>query len=167
MTLRGEVQDPAFLRFLEKVGSKRMASFTTDDLLILDLLRREEPIPENLRRRLPALVTHGVIEEVGGGRDVRHILSRDLYGLLRAKGTYTRKRGLDRETQKELLLKHIRENDAEGSPLEELVQVLPALQKTSVQRLLRELKAEGKVAPVGRTKAARWRLWKPAGLTPP
>lgn len=35
-----------------------------------------------------------------------------------------------------------------------LVQVLPALQKTSVQRLLRELKAEDKIAPVGRTKAA-------------
>ena len=45
-----------------------------------------------------------------GGRGVRLMLSRQFYRYIGKAGTYTRKRGLDRETNKELLLKHIRGN---------------------------------------------------------
>lgn len=158
VTLRGEVQDPAFLRFLERVGAERTASFTTSDLLVLDLIRREEAVPEHLRGRLPALVDDGVIERMGKGRATTYILSRALYGLMRAKGRYTRKRGLDRETQKELLLKHVRDCADQGAPLSELAQVLPELPIGRVQGLMRELKSEGKVVPVGKTRASRWHL---------
>jgi len=160
VTLRGEVQDPAFLRFLERVGEERTASFTTSDLLVLDLIRREEAVPEPLRGRLPSLVDDGVVERMGKGRATTYILSRALhgYGLMRAKGKYTRKRGLDRETQKELLLKHVRDCADQGAPLSELAQVLPEMPIGRVQGLMRELKAEGKVVPVGKTRASRWHL---------
>jgi ATP-dependent DNA helicase RecG len=95
----------------------------------------------------------GVIERVGRGK---YILSRQFYGFLGKKGVYTRKRGLDRETNKALLLKHIRDNQGEGSQLQEFLEVLPALSRDQVQRLLRELKTEGLVHNVGRTKGARW-----------
>ena len=49
VTLQGEVQSPRFLRFLEKVGKERLASFDTKDFLILDLIHREALIPANLR----------------------------------------------------------------------------------------------------------------------
>lgn len=156
LTLRGEIQDPRFLRFLEQVGKETLASFTTQDLLVLDRLHREQPITEPLKSRLVALAEQGVIERVGRGKGVRYILSRRLYGFLGKKGVYTRKRGLDRETNKELLLKHIRDNRRAGSQLEELAQVLPALSRHQVQSLLRELKAEGRLHNVGRTRAARW-----------
>ncbi len=55
VTLQGEVQDPRFLRFLEKVGKERLASFDTRDFIILDLIHRETPIPAELRPRLPRL----------------------------------------------------------------------------------------------------------------
>ena len=64
--------------------------------------------------------------------------------------------GLDRETNKELLLKHIRDNRKEGSQLRELRQVLPALSRDQVQSLLRGLKSEGRIYKVGATRAARW-----------
>lgn len=48
------------------------------------------------------------------------------------------------------------DNRAEGSALNELCQVLPALSRNQVQKLLRELKAEGRVRPSGATKGARW-----------
>ena len=157
LTLRGEVQDPIFLRFLEKVGNERMKSFTTDDLVILDLVRRDAPVPAVLRQRLPALLELGVIERVGTGRGARHFLSRDLYRAIEAKGTYTRKRGLDRETQKALLLKHVVDSGGEGAPFGELAQVLPELSARSVQRLMHELRRDGKVLSTGRTRATRWR----------
>jgi predicted HTH transcriptional regulator len=72
------------------------------------------------------------------------------------KGAYTRQKGLDRDTNKELLLKHIRENAKHGARLEELQQVLPSLSRNQVQTLVRELKKSNKIKNIGRTNAARW-----------
>jgi predicted HTH transcriptional regulator len=153
VTLRGEVQDPRFLRFLEKIGQERVSSFTTRDMLVLGMVHRDQPVPEEFRPRLSFLMEQGVLERVGRGK---YILSRQFYGFLGTKGIYTRKRGLDRGTNKALLLKHIRDNHREGSQLQELLQVLPALSRHQVQALLRELKGEELIHNVGRTKAAHW-----------
>jgi len=72
------------------------------------------------------------------------------------KGTYTRKKGLDRETNKALLLKHIERNKKSGSRLKELMQVLPALSMPQVQTLLRELKSAGTIHKSGKTRGALW-----------
>ena len=69
---------------------------------------------------------------------------------------YTRRRGLDRETNKTLLLRHIEDSAASGTRVEEFQQVLPGLSRHQVQTLLRELKRDGRVAVRGTTKAARW-----------
>lgn len=153
VTLRGEIQDLQFLRFLEKVGRERLSSYSTEDLLVLDLVHRERPIPEMLRSRLPLLVEHGVIERVGRRR---YILSHSFYTFIGKKGVYTRKRGLDRGTNKELLQKHIQENRKEGSRLRDLMDVLPSLTRSQVQVLLRTLKKEGRAHSVGPTRSALW-----------
>jgi ATP-dependent DNA helicase RecG len=156
VTLNGDIQDPQFLRFLEQVGRERLSTFTTQDFLLLDLVHRDQPVPEESRPRLPYLAEQGVIEAVGRGRGARHILSRQFYSFLGKTGVYTRKRGLDRETNKALLLKHIQDSQQEGSQFQELAQVLPALSRDQVQKLLRSLKVEGRVYTVGQTKSARW-----------
>jgi ATP-dependent DNA helicase RecG len=153
LTLPGEVQDSAFLRFLEKVGAERISSFTTEDFLLLDLINREQPISESLRLRAARLIDLGVVEK-GGGR--RFVLSRGLYSFLGKKGVYTRKQGLDRETNKALLLKHIQDNASEGSPFAELEQVLPALSRRQLQRLVQEMRRKGAIHNIGVTRGARW-----------
>lgn len=62
----------------------------------------------------------------------------------------------DRGTNKALLLKHIRDNAASGAQMEEFRQVLPALSRSQIQVLLRELRREGSIHKVGATRAARW-----------
>jgi predicted HTH transcriptional regulator len=59
-------------------------------------------------------------------------------------------------TNKELLLKHIKENAETGTKLANLCQVLPFLSKDQVQRLLRELQIEGLIDFRGKTKASLW-----------
>ena len=103
VVLRGEVQDEQFLRFLQKIGQETLASFTTSDFLMLDLVHREQRIPDFLRQRVPALVDAGVIEAVARGRGTRYLLSRKFYNFVGAPGAYTRKRGLDRDRNKALL----------------------------------------------------------------
>jgi ATP-dependent DNA helicase RecG len=164
LLLAGTVQDPAFIRFLERVGEERLRSFSTHDFLILDALRRHQPVAGALQARLSALVDAGVVERHGRGRGVRYILSRGLYAALGQRGAYTRERGLDHETNKALLVQHIRQNDAEGCPLSELRQVLPALTTSQVQGLLQELRAEGRIRVHGARRWARWHLSLP-GIT--
>lgn len=53
---------------------------------------------------------------------------------------HTRRVGLDRDTNKELLLKHIRQNNEVGTPFKELQQVLPGLNRNQIQDLMKELK---------------------------
>ena len=84
------------------------------------------------------------------------MLSRRYYSFVGKKGAYTRKKGLDRETNKSLLMKHIQENASEGSPLQDLMDVLPTLTRDQVRTLLRELRSEGKAHSSGTTRAALW-----------
>lgn len=156
LTLHGEIQDPEFLRFLEQIGQERMTSFSTEDFLVIDLVHREEAIPDILRPRIQRLLEEGVIERVGRGRGVRYLLSRRFYRFLGKSGIYTRRRGLDRDTNKELLVKHIQEYQDAGSKMEALMQVLPGHSRSQIQVLLREL-AKARIVHVhGATRGARW-----------
>ena len=96
----------------------------------------------------------GIIERAGR----KHILSRRFYSYLNQKGEYTRKKGLDRSTNKALLLKHISDNNAVGSRLNEMRLVLPHLSEGQVQTLLQELKASTLIHNRGRTRSALWHL---------
>lgn len=155
LTLHGELQYPEFLRFLEKVGRETQAAVDTRDLLVLDLVHRGVPIPPEIEPQIPRLVELGVLEQVGRGRGSRLLLARRYYRMVGKAGAYTRRKGLDRETHKELLVKHLLENPG-GSPLAELHQVLPQLSRRQVQDLLQELRSEGRVSLSGQRRWARW-----------
>lgn len=156
LTICGNVQDEGFLKFIERIGQERLRTFSTKDFLVLDSVRREASVPEQFKGQLTALVEEGIIERVGRGRGVRHLLSKRYYSITGKKGVYTRKRGLDRGTNKALLLKHIEDNRAQGSGFSELWQVLPSLSRETVRSLLNDLRDSGRIECRGRTKGARW-----------
>lgn len=153
LTLHGNVENPAFVRYLEQIGKETLKSFNTQDWLVLNLVSHEKRVPKELRPRVKDLIEVGALERAN-----RHkvILARRYYKMIGKKGVYTRKKGLDRDTNKALLLKHIRNHQKEGSPLQDLADVLPALSRPQIQTLLRELRAGGKAHSRGRTRAARW-----------
>lgn len=153
LTLHGEIQDPMFLKFLEKVGREQVEAFTTQDLLVLNLISRGMRVPANQKPNFDRLLELGVIERAGRGR---LILSRRYYSFIGRRGDYTRKKGLDRETNKALLLKHIQDNAELGSPLKDLMDVLPSKSRGQVRTLLQELRDEDKAHPRGKRKGARW-----------
>jgi len=156
LTLHGEIGDPEFLRFLEEIGNERLAAFSTDDFLVVDLIHREQPVPDILRSRIETLLDQGIVERVGRGRGTRLLLSRRFYRYLGQAGVYTRRRGLDRETNRQLLLKHIRDNAAEGATLADLQEVLPSLSRRSIQGLLESLRVDGMIHVEGKTRGAKW-----------
>jgi len=156
LTLHGEVQHPEFIRFLEKLGRERLESFTTQDLLVVDHIFRDEPVPETFKGNQYRLAGRGVIERISRGRGTRYVLSRQFYEFIGKRGIYTRKRGLDHETNKMLILKHIEDTKGKGSPLGDLMQVLPMLSRRQIQRLVGELESEGRIFGRGKTRARLW-----------
>lgn len=153
LRLRGEVGDPRFVRFLEQIGNETLSHFSVQDFLVVDHVHREEAVPDALAGHVSKLLDSGIIERVGRRR---FILSRRFFAHLGRAGTYTRKRGLDFETEKELLAKHIRDSGGRGVPMGELLQVLPNRDRTHVKRLLGALRDEGRAHVRGTTRAARW-----------
>lgn len=63
---------------------------------------------------------------------------------------------MDRETNKQLLLKHIKDNKNQGSQFRDLREVLPSLSRDQVKKILAEMKREKMIYVVGKTSAARW-----------
>ena len=125
---------------------------------MLDCISREKTIPERISDRIKHLLDAGAIESVGKGRGSKLILSKSFYSFIEKKGVYTRQRGLDRNTNKELILKHIKDNNETGTPLSELRQVIPQYTESQIQHLLRELRLEKIIVLKGFGPSSKWFL---------
>lgn len=141
------------LSTINRIGNDRLESLSTDDFLVINALYHEKKLPSCLHSRLKRLIDLGIVEHSGRNR---FVLARGLYEAAGKSGVHTRLTGLDRETNKELILKHLREKGKKGTPLKELHDVLPSHNRGQLQVLLRELRKDNQVYCTGKTSAAKW-----------
>ncbi|PHQ33149.1 ATP-binding protein [Rhodopirellula bahusiensis] len=153
LTLHGTVQDPAFVRFVEKVSKETTAFFHTHDWMLMSEASRGEKLPKESEPRIKRLIDLGIIER-GKGR--KFMLSRKYYEFVGKAADYTRRKGLDHDHNLALLKKHLDESGEAGASLDELAQVLPSLPKEEVRNLLRILKYRGIAGTKGRGPGSRW-----------
>lgn len=156
LILRGTVQNPDFLRFLEQLDGEMRQSLGVDDFQVLDLLSRDEQVPEHLRGRIAVLESCGAIEKVGRGRGTTYILSKRYYSFVGRQGAYTRTLGLGKGQNKMLLVQHL-QNHGIGT-IGEFEEVLPSKTRNQIHRLLAELRTEGQLRYVGSRKSGHWEL---------
>ncbi len=157
VTLNGLILDKAMLSVINRISERCAELLSTEDFLVIDALYHERPLNEKMQSRLNRLIEMGIVERIGRKK---YVLARSLYAATGKTGVHTRKVGLDRDTNKELLLKHIRQNNEVGTPFKELQQVLPGLNRNQIKVLMRELKEDGKVLCKGKTSVARWFIIK-------
>lgn len=157
ITLNGLVLDTKMLSLINHIGNDRMETLSTGDFLTINALYHGQNILENQRLCLKKLTDLGLIEHVGRNK---YVLARSLYTVAGKSGIHTRVVGLDRNTNKELLLKHIRANGDNGTPFKELQQVLPGHSRNQIQTLMKELRKEGRIYCIGHTSAAKWFITK-------
>ena len=153
LTLNGLVIDKKMLTLINRIGNERLEELSTADFLVINALYHNYPLNANLRTRLRKLTEAGIVEHIGRSK---YVLARSLYSVAGKSGVHTRIVGLDRDTNKELLVKHIRKNGSNGTPFKELQQVLPGHSRGQIQTLLRELRAAGRISCAGSTSAAKW-----------
>ena len=158
ITLHGRIRQPEFLRVLEKIGRERTLSFSADDFIALQIIFDGGKVPANLSYVVDRFLEEGIVEAASSKKGHGIILARQFYAAIGKSGVHTRKKGLDRETNKELLVRHIRQSEPEGARMEEFLQVLPAYNRRMIQTLLSSLVDEKKIVRKGITNAARWHL---------
>ena len=153
LTLHGVVLDKSMLVLINRIGAATLESFTTQDFLVLNCLAHDLAVPKALKENQKRLAELGLLEKVARGK---YILSRQYYSSVGKAGVHTRKKGLDRDTNKELLLRHIKLQGKAGAKLSDMLQVLPDLPRSTVQVLLREMRKNELIYSIGATSAARW-----------
>lgn len=153
LTLHGIVLDKNMLRLINRIGEETLKSFSTQDFLVLNYLSRDEKLPKYLNGRVKRLMEVGLIEKAARGK---YIFSRRYYASAGKSGVYTRKKGLDRDTNKVLLLEHIGRCGRAGATNAEFQQVLPALSRGQIKTILNNLRKEGKIEVIGARRGARW-----------
>lgn len=154
LTLHGKVRDESFVRFLEEIGKQDLDFFGVDDLIALDSVAREGKASIDWQSNIQRLLDRGVIERAPNRGS--YMLSKKYYPFASHPGVYTRKRGLDRNAHKALLLKHI---DTHGfGKLQDFEEVLPHLSRKHIQNLLSEMKANREIYFEGARRGGVWRL---------
>jgi ATP-dependent DNA helicase RecG len=152
LSLDGQVQDDQFIKFLEKLAKETGTTFGTEELFALSCIREGKIIPERLRKIVAKLRVVGAVELSGR----KNTLSSRFYKKVGRPGEYTRLKGLDRDTNKELILKHLEQTGKPGAPLSELWQVLPHLSRDQIRTIVKRLRQDGKIHSKGKTKSSRW-----------
>jgi ATP-dependent DNA helicase RecG len=165
VTLHGQIGDPAFVKFLERIGKETQESFGLFDFLVFDLVHREQKIPGHLAPTVVRLRDLGVLESIGRGRGARLLLSQRFYSSAGRSGAYTRRRGLGEAAEKQLLLEHLVTMGPAGSPMAELQEVLPAAARSRLKRLLAAMRTKGQIRLEGARKGARWFAVEPSAET--
>ncbi len=148
------VRDPGFIRFLERVTNEQQIIFSFDELYELEQLR-ERKILASLRHK-EKFFTMGIIEKVGKTSGIKYMLSHRYYTHQERPGVYTRIKGLNRSSKKQLILEHI--NKQGQAKRDEFVDAFPDLKSGDISNLLSELKNDGKIRHIGSRKFGYWEI---------
>lgn len=151
--LHGLVLDKEILSVIGRIGEERLETMSTADLLVVHYLFQGEKLSVHLKTRLKRLVEMGIVEHVGRGK---YVLARAIFSAAGRPGRHTRLSGLDRNTNKSLIIQHLRSSGKQGAPLRELHEVLPGHSNSQLQVLLRELRRDGQIHSIGKTRGAKW-----------
>lgn len=155
VTLNGLVMDKEMLAVIKKIGEDRLETFSTGDFIAVNEIYHERKLTGNLKGSIKKLRDLGIIEHIGRGK---YVIARGLYAAAGKTGVYTRIVGLDKETNKELIMAHIRKSGVKGTRFGELGQVLPNLSANQLKVLVQELRQEDKIYSTGKGAGAFWRL---------
>ncbi|MFA5806433.1 MAG: ATP-binding protein, partial [Melioribacteraceae bacterium] len=156
LLLNGGIQDVQFLKFFEKVSEEKKVEWSVSDLILLEFIRKGTKLDSSYHDSVQRLINQGLVEIVGRGKGVKYILSKKFYTFLGEKGVYTRKRGLDTEAKKALLIKHM-EHHGKGK-FNEFKDVIPGLTDDQLKNLLKSLRRDKKIEFVGAHRNGYWVL---------
>ena len=150
------IQDMEFAKYVIKVADEKQKQLNDEELRILvDIKNNKRVKAKGITKNLLEL---GLIEKI---ENRKYILSKKYYIDTNQKGEYTRRKGLGKNTNKALILEHLK-NYKKGY-VEDFAEVLKDVPKPTVKRYLQELKEEEKIELIGNPRVSRGKdkaFWK-------
>lgn len=154
VSISGKVLDEDYASILAK-----NRDLTLSDIMLLDKVSKHQEISQEAAAQLRK---RGLIE----GRRPNYYLSREVASKTGQKAQYSRDRGLDKEFYLELIVKAISDHgEMSRREINELLwSKLPESyssdekKRRRIDKLLSDLKAEGKIYPTHRGRNSAWRL---------
>ena len=153
LKIPARVKDKKFILFLEKIANEKQIRFSFEEIYELEKIR-EGGIINNVPFKNKFLDL-GIIEKIGVARGTKYILSHKYYTYEDRPGLYTKISGISRNKSKELILSHIKKNK-EGGKMKDFKDAFPELKPMDLSNILRELRAEGRIAYKGHGIAGAW-----------
>jgi len=159
LKIDGTIQDIEFAKYIYRIANKKEEPLDDKELIILNKIKNNEEVDS--KEITTKLLNLGFIESIGRGK---YILSKKYYQRVNKRGVYTRRKGLDKETNKALILKHLKHHNK--GYMRDFLQVLPGIPKGTINRYLSELRNEEKIELIGNRhisigpKAVYWQIKK-------
>ena len=158
LNIPSKVQDINFVEYLQKISSEKQITLDEiGDIIFMENIRTEGK--SNNKEKISKFIKLDLIEKVGSGRGVRYILSKEYYGFINKKEEYTRRKWIDKNIQKELLLQYFK--DHKKGKISDFVKLFDnKLNRLQIQKLLSELRSSGLVFFDGkpRSQSSYWKL---------
>lgn len=159
LNLDGTIKDMEFAKYVYRVANEKQKMLNDQELIVLSNIKDNKKI--KAKQIANSLFELGLVEKVGYGK---YLLSKKYYDHANKKGEYTRRKGLDREAKKMLIVEHIR-NYKKGY-MKDFIEVLKDTPRPTISKYLTELKNERRIELSGNPQAARgenrafWKLPK-------
>ena len=160
LNIPSKVQDINFVKYLQKISAEKQITFNEiEDIIFVENIRTEGK--SNNKEKINKFIKLNLIEKIGSGRGVRYILSKDYYGFIDKKEEYTRRKWIDKNIQKELLLQYFK--DHKHGRMSDFLRLFEGkLTRRQIQGLLKILKVEGFIYFDGKPRSVN-AFWKYRG----
>ncbi|NCU39801.1 hypothetical protein EOL99_02840 [Candidatus Falkowbacteria bacterium] len=158
LNIPAKVRDLNFVYYLEKVIKEKQIELNhVKDFIELEKIREVGKTDD--KNRLDFFWKNKIIEKTGVGKGMKYILAKDFYEFIDKKSEYTRKKWLNKEEQKTIILKYLK--DHKKGRVSDFAKLFEEKKLTNQQinRLLKEL-SDKDVYFEGpqRSKSAYWRI---------
>lgn len=143
LEIDGNVYDVRFAKYVSKIAIEKNKELSYKELMVLMKIKQGGKITsEQITEDLLSL---GLIEKVGTRK---YILSKNYYFSIGKVGEYTRKKGLDKHRNKELILKHLKLH--KKGFMKDFIDIFSGdTVKATINTWLAELKKENKIHFIG------------------
>ena len=149
LEIDGEIYDSRFAQYVSKIAIEKHKELSYKELIVLMRIKKGEKVSSN--QITEDLFKLELIEKIGTRK---YILSKRYYSEIGKKGEYTRRKGLDKQRNKELIIQHLKIH-SKGF-MEDFIDIFSGdVKKPTINQWLTELKNEKKVEFIGNPQVVR------------
>lgn len=139
LEIDGVIYNPSFARYVSRVAVEKNKDLSYKELMVLMNIKENKKII--FKEITEDLLNLGLIEKVGA---LKYILSKKYYSDIGKTGEYTRRKGLDKSRNKELILEHLK-NHKKGY-IKDFMEIFSGdVPRSTISNWLFELRGEGKI----------------------